>query len=73
MGQQAPGTPTTQDIQDAVEDLARGVLSRSPAPLGLGNIGFDECPFVVGYVCGIGFSGFHAPILLDGTSLLETF
>ena len=45
MGQQAPGTPTTQDIKDAVEILAFGVCSRSPAPLGLGNIGFDECPF----------------------------
>jgi hypothetical protein len=48
MGQQAPGTPTTQEIKDAIEDLALGVLSRSPAPLGLGNIGFDECPFFVG-------------------------
>jgi hypothetical protein len=48
MGPQAPGTPTTQDIQEAMEDLALGVLSRSPAPLSLGDIGFDECPFVVG-------------------------
>ena len=48
MGQQAPGTPTTQDLKDAIEDLALGVLSRSPAPRGLGDIGFDDCPFFVG-------------------------
>jgi hypothetical protein len=48
MGQQAPGTPTTQDRKDAIEELALGVLSRSPAPLGRGHLGFDEGPFFVG-------------------------
>ena len=47
MGPQAPGTPTTQDIKDAIADLTLGVLTLL-AVLSLGDIGFDECPFFVG-------------------------
>jgi len=61
MGQQAPGTPTTQAIKDAMQDCALGVVLRAPAPLGLGYIGFDEGPCFVGLHLWERVFGFHAP------------
>jgi hypothetical protein len=42
MGQQAPGTPATHNIQNALEDFALWVLLRSAPALGRGHIGLDE-------------------------------
>jgi hypothetical protein len=59
MRQQAPRTPTPQDIKDAIEDFALGVLLRSSSGLPLGHIGLNQLPLFVTQVSWVGFSGFH--------------
>ncbi len=61
MGPQTPRTPTTQEIKDAIQDCAFGVLLPSPSGLGLGHIGWDQLPLFVAQVNRGRFSGFHAP------------
>jgi hypothetical protein len=60
MGQQAPGTTPTQDIEDGVQDFPFGILLGSAPRLGCGHIGCDQRPFLVSKVGGVRFSGCHA-------------
>jgi len=60
MGQQAPGTATTQNIEDGVQDFPFGILLWSAPRLGCGHIGCDQRPFLVSKVGGVRFSGCHA-------------
>ena len=63
MGQQAPRTATTQDIQESIEHFGLGVVLRSPSVLGLGHIRLDQLPLLVAQVGRVRLTGFHAPSL----------
>ena len=63
MRQQAPGTSTADDIKDAVQDFALRVLRRSPAALGLRDIGLEQFPLIIADVGRVRVSGFHTPSL----------
>ena len=63
MGQQAPSTATTQDIEDGVQDFTFGLLLGAAPRLGCGHIGGDQRPFLVSKVGRIRFAGCHAPMV----------
>jgi hypothetical protein len=65
MRQQAPGTATTQDIEDGIHDLTLGIFLGPPTGLGAGHQMFDQIPFFVAQVGWVRFSGSHASMLLD--------
>ncbi len=60
MRQQAPGTPTTEEIKNGVQDFPFGILLGS-APRLLRHIGGDQRPFLVSEVGRVRGSGVHAP------------
>jgi hypothetical protein len=57
-----------EDIEDGVRDFAQGVVSGKSASFGFVAVEgafenrFEDCPFVVGQVCLLGFSrdGLHS-------------
>src|SRR5829696_5405461 len=50
VGQKSPGTATTDDVEDSVEDLAERVHPRSPGGFWDGEMRFYTSPFGVGEV-----------------------
>jgi hypothetical protein len=50
MGQQPPGTAALEDVEDRIEDLARGVNSRSSSVVGRRDVGFEIFSFDVGKI-----------------------
>jgi hypothetical protein len=76
MGQQAPGTATTQDREDGVQDVPCGIRLGSAPRLGWGHIGGDQRPCLVSQVGGVRCAGCHAanghPSSLAIASLLNT-
>src|SRR3954454_22514231 len=56
---QPPGAPSPKHIEDGVQQLAGLVSSRASAGLGSGDERFEDTPFVVGEVCGVGSTGGH--------------
>jgi hypothetical protein len=60
VGQQAPGTATTQDIQDTIQDFPFRILLGSAPRLRGGHLGGDQRPFLVREVGRVRFSGFHS-------------
>jgi hypothetical protein len=56
-----PRTATAPDIKDAVEHCALGVFGPAASRLGLGDLGFNQRPFGVGYSGRVRVSRFHAP------------
>ena len=65
MGQQAPGTAPTQDIEDRIHDLTLGIFLGPPTGLSGGHQMFNQVPFLVAEVGRVRFAGFHAPIVPD--------
>jgi hypothetical protein len=59
MRQQAPGTPTADDIEDPMQDVALGVLLWSSPALGFRDLGLEQFPLLVADVGRVRFSGFH--------------
>ena len=67
-GEIAPLATCFEDIEDGVDDFAQGVVSGMSAGFGFLAVegafenGFEDCPFVVGQVCLVGFSrdGLHS-------------
>jgi hypothetical protein len=49
--QQAPGTPTTDYVEDGLEDLAQSMHSGASRGFGGRNMGFYARPIGVGEVC----------------------
>lgn len=47
MKQHSPGTATALQREEAVEDLARGIVLRFPPGFGLGDEMFDQCSFLI--------------------------
>ena len=50
MGQEAPGTPATHDVEDGIDDLAQGVHSRASGCLGGREVGLYAGPLGIGEV-----------------------
>jgi hypothetical protein len=65
MGQQAPGTATTEDIEDGIHDLALRIFLRSPTGLGSGDEMLNQRPFTIPEVSRRRVAGFHAPIVSE--------
>ena len=63
MGQQAPGTATTENREDRIQDFALRIFLRSPTGLGGGDEMLKQGPFAVTEVSWVWFAGFHASIL----------
>ena len=63
MRQQAPGTATTQDREDRIQDFTLGIFLRAPPRLGGGHQMLNQVPFFVGEVGWVWFSGFHTLML----------
>ena len=62
VGQHPPGAPSAQHVADGVDDLPTRVGDRSAARFGRWQQWFQQLPFSVAEVAGIGWS-FHAPTL----------
>jgi hypothetical protein len=62
MWQQTPGTATTQEVEDGVQDFPLGILFWSAAWFGRGNQMLNQRPFTVTEISGVWFPGFHAPM-----------
>jgi hypothetical protein len=73
MRQQAPGTPTADDLKDPIQDVALGVLLGSSPALGLRDIGLEQFPLTVADVSRVRFSGFHTSNLTHHVHQLEIF
>ena len=73
VGEQTPRTPTPQDIKDAIEDFALGILLRSAAGLRLGHMGLDQLPLFVTQVGRVRLSGSMLLMLTHLTGQLGTF
>src|SRR5215207_2151333 len=57
---QPPGAPSPEHIEeDGVQELARLMSSGASARLGFGHERFEDTPFVIGEVCGVGSTGRH--------------
>src|SRR5215216_6633174 len=57
---QPPGAPSPEHIEEAgVQELARLMSSGASARLGFGHERFEDTPFVIGEVCGVGSTGRH--------------
>src|SRR5215207_7620432 len=56
---QPPGAPSPEHIEDGVQELARLMSSGASARLGFGHEMFEDTPFVIGEVCGVGSTGRH--------------
>ena len=62
VGELSPLAACFEDIQDSVRDFAQGVVSGVSACFGFVAVegafenGFEDCPFLVGQVCLVGFS-----------------
>ena len=54
MGQQPPGAPGAQEVEDSVDDLALARLARAAAGTGVGDHRLDRRPLSVGQIGGIG-------------------
>jgi hypothetical protein len=50
VGQQAPSTPATHDVEDGIDDLAEGVHPGSPGSFGGREMGFYVRPLGIGEV-----------------------
>ncbi len=60
MGHQRPSTAGSVDVEDAIENFAIGIDTRSSiafvGPIHLDKEGFKESPLAIGHVCSIGLS-----------------
>ena len=79
VGQHPPGAPSAQHVADGVDDLPTRVGDGSAARFGRWQQWFQQLPFSVAEVAGIGWS-FHAPTLrptplsrLDTSTPISTF
>ena len=59
LGQHVPLTAAAVEKEDGVEDDSARVLDRSPAAFGFGNERFEEFPFAIREVTGIGLGRVH--------------
>jgi hypothetical protein len=59
--QQPPGTATTHDVEDGVEDLAQMMEARTSVGFGSGKVGLQTAPFGVGKVGLVCFSHARYP------------
>jgi hypothetical protein len=65
MRQQAPGTATTQDIEDRIQDLTLGIFLGPSTGLGRWDQMLNQGPLSVTEIGWVWFARFHAPMLLD--------
>ena len=76
MGEQAPGTPRPQEIEDPMQDFALGKRLRTSPRFRLWHQTFDQLPFVISEVGRVWLSRVHAlndtRVQLANASSLDT-